>query len=51
MFYVVYIYKTAFQYSRMGYAAAMALFLFLVSILIAIGVFKWGRSWVHYESE
>jgi multiple sugar transport system permease protein len=51
MFYVVYIYKTAFQYSRMGYAAAMALFLFLVSILIAIGVFKWGRSWVHYELE
>jgi multiple sugar transport system permease protein len=51
MFYVVYIYKTAFQYSRMGYAAAMALFLFLVSVLIAIGVFKWGRSWVHYESE
>ncbi|GHV13464.1 sugar ABC transporter permease [Spirochaetia bacterium] len=51
LFYVVYIYKTAFQYSRMGYAAAMALFLFLVSILIAIGVFKWGRSWVHYESE
>ncbi|MDR1949880.1 MAG: sugar ABC transporter permease [Spirochaetaceae bacterium] len=51
MFYVVYIYKTAFQYSRMGYAAAMALFLFAVSILIALGVFKWGRSWVHYESE
>jgi multiple sugar transport system permease protein len=51
MFYVVYIYKTAFQYSRMGYAAAMALFLFLVSVLIAIGVFKWGRGWVHYESE
>ncbi|MDR1420921.1 MAG: sugar ABC transporter permease [Treponema sp.] len=51
LFYVVYIYKTAFQYSRMGYAAAMALFLFLASVLIAIGVFKWGRSWVHYESD
>ncbi|AEF80875.1 carbohydrate ABC transporter permease [Leadbettera azotonutricia] len=51
MFYVVYIYKTAFQYSRMGYAAALALFLFLGSVLLAVGVFKWGRSWVHYESE
>ncbi|MDR1106930.1 MAG: sugar ABC transporter permease [Treponema sp.] len=51
LFYVVYIYKTAFQYSRMGYAAAMALFLFLASVLIAIGVFKWGRSWVHYETD
>jgi multiple sugar transport system permease protein len=51
LFYVVYIYKTAFQYSRMGYAAAMALFLFIISVLIALGVFKWGRSWVHYESE
>jgi multiple sugar transport system permease protein len=51
LFYVIYIYKTAFQYSRMGYAAAMALVLFGISIILAIGVFKWGGGWVHYESE
>ncbi|GHU15680.1 sugar ABC transporter permease [Spirochaetia bacterium] len=51
LFYVLLVYKTAFQYSRMGYAAAMSIFLFLVSIVIAVIVFKWGRSWVHYESE
>jgi multiple sugar transport system permease protein len=51
LFYVIYIYKTAFQYSRMGYAAALALVLFGISIILAIAVFKWGGSWVHYESE
>jgi multiple sugar transport system permease protein len=51
LFYVVYIYKTAFNYSRMGYAAAQSVFLFFVSLLIALGVFFWGRGWVHYESE
>jgi multiple sugar transport system permease protein len=51
LFYVVYIYKTAFSYSRMGYAATLSVILFIVSILIALVVFFWGRSWVFYESE
>jgi multiple sugar transport system permease protein len=51
LFYVVYIYKTAFNYSRMGYAAALSIMLFAVSIVIALIVFFWGRSWVFYESE
>jgi multiple sugar transport system permease protein len=51
LFYVVYIYKTAFNYSRMGYAAALSIILFIISILLALVVFFWGRSWVHYERE
>jgi multiple sugar transport system permease protein len=51
LFYVVYIYKTAFNYARMGYAAALSVILFIASILIALVVFFWGRSWVFYESE
>ncbi|GHU67146.1 sugar ABC transporter permease [Spirochaetia bacterium] len=51
LFYVVYIYKTAFNYSRMGYAAALSLILFVASMIIALIVFVWGRSWVFYESE
>jgi multiple sugar transport system permease protein len=51
LFYVLYVYKNAFQYTRMGYAAALSIFLFFVSIIIALGIFKWGRSWVHYETQ
>ncbi len=49
LFYVFYIYKNAFQYTEMGYASALAWVLFLVSIIIALGVFRWARSWVQYE--
>jgi multiple sugar transport system permease protein len=51
LFYVYYIYKNAFQYSRMGYAAALSIILFGVSLIMALGVFLWGKSWVHYETE
>jgi multiple sugar transport system permease protein len=51
LFYVVYIYKTAFNYSRMGYAAALSVFLFIIAVAMALVVFFWGRSWVHYENE
>jgi multiple sugar transport system permease protein len=50
-FYVLYIYKNAFQYSRMGYAASLSVILFMISVLIAFIVFRWGRDWVHYEAE
>jgi multiple sugar transport system permease protein len=50
-FYVLYIYKNAFQYSRMGYAASLSMVLFMISVLIAFIVFRWGRDWVHYEAE
>jgi multiple sugar transport system permease protein len=51
LFYVVYIYKTAFNYSRMGYAAALSVGLFIIAVAMALAVFLWGRSWVHYENE
>jgi len=49
LFYVYYIYRTAFQYTEMGYAAALVWVLFIVSLALALGVFRWARSWVHYE--
>ena len=49
-FYVLYIWQNAFKYSRMGYAAALSVFFFAVSVIIAIAVFKWGRKWVNYDS-
>ena len=51
LFYVFYIYRMAFLYSKMGYAAALSILLFIASLLIAFVVFRWGRSWVFYEAE
>ena len=49
LFYVFYIYRSAFQYTQMGYASALVWVLFIVSLVLALSVFRWARSWVHYE--
>jgi len=48
-FYVLYIFQSAFKYSRMGYAACLSVMFFAVSVVIAMIVFRWGRSWVNYD--
>jgi len=48
-FYVLYIWQNAFKYSRMGYAACQSVLFFGVSVIIAMIVFRWGRSWVNYD--
>ena len=35
----------------MGYAAALSVVLFLVSLVLAVVVFRWARGWVYYEAE
>jgi len=49
LFYVFYIYRTAFEFTQMGYASALVWVLFIVSLIIALSVFRWAKSWVHYE--
>src|SRR2546430_2283560 len=49
LFYVFYLYKSAFQYSDMGYAAAMAWVLFVISVVLSFAILRWSRQWVHYE--
>jgi multiple sugar transport system permease protein len=49
LFYVFYLYKSAFQYTQMGFAAALAWVLFIVSVIFALLVFRWAKSWVHYD--
>jgi multiple sugar transport system permease protein len=49
--YVFYIYKQAFQYGQMGYAAALSVALFIASVVLAGAVFRWARGWVYYEAE
>ncbi len=49
MVYVMYLYLNGFRYSQMGYAAALAVVLFVVTLILALLIFRWSRSWVHYE--
>lgn len=49
--YVYYLYKQAFQFGQMGYAAALSVVLFVVSLILAGAVFRWARGWVFYEAE
>jgi len=49
--YVYDIYREAFRYTRMGYAAALSVVLFVVSLVLAAIVFRWASGWVYYEAE
>ncbi len=51
LFQVYYLFQNAFQYGRMGYAAAIAWVLFLIILTFTLLVFKSSPAWVHYESE
>jgi multiple sugar transport system permease protein len=51
LFYVFYIYRTAFSQSNMGYASALAWALFVIVLIVTLLVFRSARSWVYYEGE
>lgn len=50
LFYALYLFRTAFQFFRMGYASAMAWILFAVVLLLTLLQMKLSRRWVYYES-
>ncbi len=50
-FYNLMIFTVAFQYMRMGYAAALAWFLLLIILVLTLLVFRSSSMWVYYESE
>jgi len=47
-FYALHIYKSAFEYYRMGYAAALAWALFAIVLLLTLLMFRTSSHWVHY---
>ena len=49
LFYVLYLYRNAFQYLEMGYAAALAWVLFFIIMGLTLLIFKYVGSLVHYE--
>lgn len=51
LFYVLYLYRQAFNYFDMGYSSAMAWVLVLIIAFFAGIVFKTQNSWVYYESK
>lgn len=51
LFYVLYLYRAAFQYNQMGYASAMAWLLFVLVLACTLLVFRSSARWVYYEGE
>lgn len=51
MFTALYIYKNAFEYSRVGFAAAISGILFVINAALAIVIFWSSKFWVNYHIE
>lgn len=51
LFYVLYLYRNAFQFNKMGYASALSWLLFIMIMLATIFVLKSSKKWVYYEAE
>lgn len=49
--YVLYLYLNGFSWLRMGYASALAWFLFVVVAAATLLVFRTSARWVYYEAE
>ena len=48
---VIYLYQNAFQFQRMGKAAAIAWVLFAIVLVLTFFQLRLQRRWVHYETE
>ncbi|MCO6400525.1 MAG: extracellular solute-binding protein [Verrucomicrobia bacterium] len=51
LFFAYHLFNNAFRYMHMGYAAAMAWFLFLIVVLLTAFQMKMSKRWVHYEED
>jgi len=51
LFYLLYLYKNAFNWFEMGYASALAWVLFLVIIVCTILLLRTSARWVYYEGD
>jgi multiple sugar transport system permease protein len=49
LFYVLYLYRNAFEFFKMGYASALAWVLFLIVLALTFINFRVSGRWVHYE--
>ena len=49
LFYVLYLFQTAFERFQMGYACAMALVLFIITLIVSLIQLAMGKKWVYYQ--
>ncbi len=49
LFYVLYLYRNAFEYLNMGYASAMAWVLFIIIMGATLLILRTSSLWVYYE--
>ena len=47
----VYLYQQGFTLFQMGYASAIAWFMFVIILVLTLAVFRSSTAWVYYESE
>jgi multiple sugar transport system permease protein len=50
-FYVQYLYEQAFQFLKLGYSSAMAFFMFVISAIVMVVLFRFSARWVYYAGE
>ena len=51
LFYVLYLFRNAFQFFKMGYASALAWLLFVIIMAFTLLQLKLANRWVYYEGE
>jgi len=51
LFYVLYLYQSAFRFLRLGYASTLAWVLFLIILLFTLLQFRIADRWVYYEGK
>ena len=49
--YLIYVFRNAFAFFRMGYASSMAWILFMIILLLTWIQFRVASYWVYYEVE
>lgn len=49
LFYVFYLYRQGFQYFNMGYASALSLVLFVITLIFTLILMVTSKRWVYYE--
>ncbi|MCP4643888.1 MAG: sugar ABC transporter permease, partial [bacterium] len=50
-FYVLYTYRNAFEFFKMGYASALAWVLFMIVLILTLLVVRSSPWWVFYEAQ
>ena len=49
LFFFYYLYNNAFAYAQLGYASALAVFLFVIGIVMALALYTVAQRFVNYE--